>query len=144
MFSDELVRGRFFRTLVRVARTEAPEGEGAPETLFVNRPDAAPLMLSVQPLGRPELMVGGLLITIADPGERSFPDAELIAGYFGLSPAEALLCADLATGLSLREIAEKRHKSEATVRSCLKQVYLKTGYSRQGQLISGILASLLR
>jgi DNA-binding CsgD family transcriptional regulator len=46
-------------------------------------------------------------------------------------------------GLSLKEIALARHKSEATLRSTLKTIYEKTGLNRQGLLISGILSALI-
>lgn len=72
------------------------------------------------------------------------PDAGMIRDYFSLTNAEAGVCEDLIKGVSLKGIASSRHKSEATVRSNLKQVFLKTGQSRQGQLISTILSSLLR
>ncbi len=142
-FSDERVQKLFFRTVTRVAQAALPDVDGVPETLFVHRADALPLMLSIRPLGHRDLMAGGVLVTASDPSFRSFPDAGTIARYFRLSPAEAQLCEDLVTGMCLREIAQKRHKSEATMRSYLKQVFQKTGYSRQGQLISGILSSLL-
>ncbi len=143
VFQENRLQRLFFRTVTRVAQSESMAPAGAPETLFVKRLGAPPLMLSVHPLGRRELMVGGLLVRVSDPEFRRFPDAGNIARYFDLSPAEAQLCEDLVTGMCLREIAEKRHKSEATVRSYLKQVFQKTGCSRQGQLISSILSALL-
>jgi len=143
VFCDERFQQLFFRAVTRVAQAAAPGADGVPEMMFVQRSNSLPLMLSIRPLEHSALMVGGLLVTASDPSFRSFPDATKIARYYGLSPAEAQLCEDLVTGMCLREIAEKRHKSEATVRSYLKQVFQKTGYSRQGQLISGILSSLL-
>ncbi len=143
VFQENRLQRLFFRAVTRVAQSESGARAGAPETLFVKRAGAPPLMLSVHPLGRRELMIGGLLVKVSDPVFRRFPDAGNIARYFDLSPAEAQLCEDLVTGMCLREIAEKRHKSEATVRSYLKQVFQKTGCSRQGQLISSILSALL-
>lgn len=129
--------------MTRLSQADSEHAGGEQETLFLHRPDAAPLMLSIRPLGQRDLMAGGLLVTASDPAFRSFPDAATIGQYYGLSPAEAQLCEDLIMGMCLRDIAEKRHKSEATVRTYLKQVFQKTGYSRQGQLISGILSALL-
>ena len=143
VFCDEHFQQLFFRAVTRVSQAGVPGADGMPEMMFVQRSDSLPLILSIRPLGHSELMVGGLLVTASDPSFRSFPDAAKIARYFGLSPAEAQLCEDLVTGMCLRDIAEKRHKSEATVRSYLKQVFQKTGCTRQGQLISSILSSLL-
>lgn len=74
---------------------------------------------------------------------RKLPTARQIAEYFSLTPAEASLCECLVSGLSLSETAEQQKKSEATVRTYLKQVYQKTGFNRQGQLVSGILLALI-
>jgi DNA-binding CsgD family transcriptional regulator len=101
-------------------------------------------MMTLRPLRHNELLTGGVLVTITDAGARQFPDAEMIAEYFSLTRAEASVCEYLIKGLSLKEIAAQKHKSEATVRSYLKQVFIKTGQSRQGQLVSTILSSLLR
>jgi len=46
-------------------------------------------------------------------------------------------------GYSLEEVAEKQAKSKETVRSYLKQVFQKTGYKRQGELISAMLTTLM-
>jgi DNA-binding NarL/FixJ family response regulator len=74
---------------------------------------------------------------------RKIPTAERIAEYFTLTRAEASLCEGLVSGLSLKETAKHQHKSEATVRTYLKQVYQKTGFNGQGQLVSGILLALI-
>lgn len=144
VFSDENIQQQFFRAATRVSHADSEDDAvGEQETLFLHRPDAAPLMLSIRPLGHRDLLAGGLLVTVSDPAFRNFPDAATIGRYYGLSPAEAQLCEDLIIGMCLKDIAEKRHKSEATVRSYLKQVFQKTGCSRQGQLISRILSALL-
>ncbi|NLQ17815.1 helix-turn-helix transcriptional regulator [Marinomonas sp. M1K-6] len=87
---------------------------------------------------------GGILVTLYDCNKRSMPAPALIAAYFNLSPAESTLCANLILGMSLKEIAESRFKSEATIRSQLKQIFPKAGVNRQGQLICTILMALMR
>jgi DNA-binding NarL/FixJ family response regulator len=74
---------------------------------------------------------------------RKLPTAARIADYFSLTHAEAWLCESLVAGLTLKETAEHQNKSEATLRTYLKQVYQKTGFNRQGQLVSGILLALI-
>lgn len=74
---------------------------------------------------------------------RKLPTAKRISEYFALTHAEAWLCESLVAGLTLKETAQHQNKSEATLRTYLKQVYQKTGFNRQGQLVSGILLALI-
>ena len=143
-FFDDATQNAFFQTITRVGRADVSGNACDPETLVVKRPGRAPLLMTLRPLEHNDLLTGGVLVTVLDSELRNFPDAATIRDYFSLSWAEAQLCEDLITGLSLKEIALRRHKTEATMRSYLKQVFLKTGHSRQGQLISAILSSLLR
>lgn len=113
------------------------------DSLVIHRETQAPLVMVVRPIDSAQQAGGCVLVTIHDPQRRTLPAAEDIASYFGLSAAEAQLSADLASGLSLQEIAQRRHKSEATLRSYLKQIFRKTGFKRQGELVSAILAALL-
>tara|TARA_R100000365_G_C2724478_1_gene56153 strand:- start:708 stop:860 length:153 start_codon:yes stop_codon:yes gene_type:complete len=50
----------------------------------------------------------------------------------------------LVSGKDAQTISEQLGRSVATVRSQIKQVFQKTGCTRQGELISRILAALLR
>ncbi|EDM48315.1 helix-turn-helix transcriptional regulator [Marinobacter algicola] len=143
-FGDDVAQKTFFRTITRVARADLEGRTYEPETLVIPRPERAPLLMSLRPLEHSEFLTGGVLVTVIDAESRALPDEATIRQYFSLTGAEAQLCKDLITGMSLKDIAHRRHKSEATVRSYLKQVFLKTGQSRQGQLISTILSSLLR
>ncbi|RBW48861.1 helix-turn-helix transcriptional regulator [Marinobacter sp. F3R11] len=143
-FQSDVTQKAFFRTLTHASTAAIKGGASRPETLIINREAAPPLVMTIRPLEYNELLTGGVLITIVDSTSRVLPDAAVISEYFSLAPSEAQVCEDLVAGLSLKEIAEKRHKSEATVRSYLKQIFYKTGQSRQGQLISTILSALLR
>ncbi len=84
----------------------------------------------------------GWLMALVDNKQR-LPSAACIAARFELTPAEGRLCRMLVEGKSLAEVADLTSKSEATVRYQLKQVFRKTGWKRQGQLISTILLALL-
>ncbi len=143
LFSQKPQQQAFFQSSVKVVRSSMGQTPYYSDTLFLPRDNQTPLTMVIRPIENQDLSVGGALISIFDPTHRQTPSAEKIAGYFSLSHAEALLCEDLAAGLSLKESAERRHKSEATLRSYLKQVFQKTGYRRQGELISNILCALL-
>ena len=69
------------------------------------------------------------------------PDAELIAGLFDLTPAEARVARGVAEGLTLDAIGNKASISRETVRSQLKAVLAKTGVNRQADL-AALLAGL--
>lgn len=64
------------------------------------------------------------------------PTAErMLVSSFGLSPAEVEIVRNLMEGHSLREIAERSHRSEHTVRNQAKSVLAKTGAPGQADLI---------
>ena len=64
------------------------------------------------------------------------PDAQLLAGAFGLTPAEARLAAALAGGgRAMPEIASALGISRETARSQLRAVFAKTGAGRQAELV---------
>ncbi len=58
---------------------------------------------------------------------------------FGLTAAEAALAGDMVAGLRSKDIARKRNRSIATVRSQLASVMRKTGTTRQADLIRMLL-----
>lgn len=67
--------------------------------------------------------------------------AVVLQQLYGLTPAEARLTADLAAGYSTAEIAERMRITRDTLRSYLKQVFIKTGARRQAELITMVLNS---
>ncbi|MBK1873852.1 response regulator transcription factor [Marinobacter sp. 1-3A] len=143
-FQSSVVQKAFLGAVTRASGVVVGDETARPETLIIGRDKETPLVMTLRPLEHNDLLTGGVLITVINSDSRVFPSAEEIAEYFLLSPVEAEVCEDLVTGLSLKDIAAKRHKSEATIRSYLKQIFHKTGQSRQGQLISTILSALLR
>ena len=54
---------------------------------------------------------------------------------YGLTPAELMLCKDMAEMKSLRQSAEMKKVKLSTVKSQLKSVFLKTGIRSQAELI---------
>jgi DNA-binding CsgD family transcriptional regulator len=93
----------------------------------------------VRPLGEDE---SETLILICDAAAHAGPRAD-IGRFYGLTPAEGRLLDSLLRGLSLAEHARAEGTSLNTVKSQLRQIFAKTGYSRQGQLIGGLLKNPL-
>lgn len=71
--------------------------------------------------------------------------SEAIAAQFeawNLTPAEADIAGLVLKGLSLKEIAELRHTSEATIRQQAQGIYRKSGLSNRAQLSAYFLEDL--
>jgi len=116
-------------------------------TMTVQRPSGRrPFTLVVRPLleDRPEstLHDARAVLYISDLELSSQRDAQSLRGRYGLTQAEAQLASLLCEGLSLENVAERRNVSIHTVRSQLKQVFAKTGTSRQSELVGQVLADL--
>lgn len=96
---------------------------------------AAPAMLDLMPM--PQRMSGPLsracvALTIRLPDSADAPRvAHLLATDFGLTPAEAAVAQALGDGLDLRQIAQRRGASLATVRTQVKALLNKTQTHRQ-------------
>lgn len=143
VFKNNHEHQQFLQHTIESIRSSMGQQDFRSSTLFVTRDNLPSVIISITPIEDCSLPNGGALVTLYDPTIRRLPTAAMIAKYFSLSPAEALLCEDLITGLSLKQIACLRHKSEATLRTYLKTIFAKTNQSRQGQLISTILSALM-
>ena len=67
---------------------------------------------------------------------------DLLRCHFGLTPAEARLALHLVAGETLRSAAVKLGISYETARTCLKNIFNKTGTCRQAELVIVILTAL--
>lgn len=143
MFQQRDIQQAYLRSAVQVIRASMGQDEYDSDTLFLQREGRSPLIVLIRPMESTDLSQGGALVTIVEPAKRKLPAAATIGQYFSLSPAEADLCEDLVAGMSLKDISIKSGKTEATVRSYLKNVFIKTNHIRQGALISSILCALL-
>lgn len=76
------------------------------------------------------------IAVIADPRRRTLPDYALLQAMFDLTPTEARIARQLTDGCSPAGIATTSRLSINTVRSHLKQIYLKTGSTRQSSLVT--------
>lgn len=96
-----------------------------------------PAVIHVIPIRREAHDVLGLsdafvVLTPVEPTEAA--PAGLLSGLFDLSAAEARVAAGIASGLSVEAIAEQHGRSRETIRSHLKQIFQKSGVSRQAEL----------
>lgn len=76
-----------------------------------------------------------VVVFVSDPEQAPELLAVRLSRLYGLTPAEARLALQLAAGHDLKEIATGSRRSMNTVRTQLKQVFQKTGTSRQAQLV---------
>lgn len=129
----------FLTASTQIIRASMGQGIYDNDVIIFKASGTEPVVMTLAPIEG-----SGILATLYDSAKRSMPTPELIAAYFDLSPAESKLCADLVIGMSLKEIAENRSKSEATIRSQLKQIFPKAGVNRQGQLICTVLMALMQ
>lgn len=143
-FSHSELQSAFFLASTHVVRASIGKADYFSETLFLKRPGREPLIFVLRPIESSELLSGGALVSIYDPGSRLLPSAEKIAGYFDLTAAEAKVCECLVGGMDVQTIAETLGRAVGTVRFQLKQVFQKTSCTRQGELVSTILLALLR
>lgn len=130
------------RTLV--AACAGPTGGGA---LSLPRPSGRrPFEVIVAPLvGAPATGAPGrarAIVFLRDPEEQVQAAPEMLAALYRLTPAEGRLAADLLQHLTLEEIAARRQLSRETLRTQLKDLFRKTGTSRQSELMGFLAAGL--
>ncbi len=78
----------------------------------------------------------------ANPDAVSDASVRALEAVFGLTPAEAAVVRGLVDGRTLDEVAASRGVRPDTVRGQLKQVFVKTGTSRQVDLIRLVLTGI--
>ena len=103
-----------------------------------------PLILMIAPMRTPassSRIHGAALLFIFDPTDTRPLTAEALRKLFRLTQAEAELGVALCAGKTLEQTADERGVSSNTVRSQLKTIFLKTGTTRQAELVSLILSS---
>lgn len=74
-------------------------------------------------------------VFVTHVGRRQANPATWLRESYGLTAAEASVAVCLAGGLSTNEIAERRQVSRGTVRSQLKQIFVKLGVRRQAEVV---------
>ncbi|HEX8302343.1 hypothetical protein [Sphingomonas sp.] len=140
---DPLGRVRFLNPRLDAAFSEALErridaGAASRSLAVPSDDDGKAFVLHLLPLpgaSRDLFEADGLLLVVADGNNSSVPDADLLRTLFDLTPAEARLARALGTGFSLAEAAARLKVTEGTARVQLRGVFMKTGVSRQSQLV---------
>lgn len=76
-----------------------------------------------------------VLVMISAPRQDAAAIGARMRQLYGLTPAEARLVGRLALGKTLEDIARETHVRESTLRSQLKAIRIKTGTTRQADLV---------
>jgi DNA-binding CsgD family transcriptional regulator len=95
------------------------------------------LILHLLPVRRNarDIFSRSLAVLIATPvGLAGPPDMRVLSGLFDLTPGEARVARELASGASPEAVAIKLGLKLETVRTYLKSIFLKTGTRRQAEL----------
>lgn len=122
------------------AQKRMPAGTGPVCSIPVPaRDDQVPLIIHLLPVRRAagDIFSHASSLVIVTPVDRgAVPTAEVVAGLFDLSPAEARIARGIAEGHTVEAIAVTAGVSRETVRTQLKAVLAKTGMSRQSDLVA--------
>ena len=133
--------------LEAAVRAQPRRGSSAGEVMSVTRPSGRrsfPLMVGPLLAAHPDSSIDDVkaLLFIADPEGGHIGTSEVLEALYQLTHAEAELVRLIAEGRSLEEVAAERGVTMNTVRSQLKQVFSKTGTSRQGELVHLVLTGV--
>jgi len=123
----------------------AGKAGGSGGTLAISRGERLPLTALVAPFRPAREALGAPLpaaiVFLRDP-ESPSPKSLALRGLFGLTAAEAVVAAALADGKVVEGLATELGVTLNTVRTHLKNVFAKTGTTRQAQLVALILSSV--
>lgn len=118
---------------------DMPSRNPPPSTVIVHRiAGRRPVVADVLPIAgamRSLLAPAVVIVLLRDLDRRSVPPLDLLRRTFGLTPREAELAAQLARGVTLREAAAALAITELHARQRLKVVFVKTGATRQTELV---------
>lgn len=120
-------------------------GEARREAVVLRRRDGARILAFVtrmdatQTMGMFGQQSCALILLHAPQASKAPLDAFIVAECFGLTPAEAKVAVQIASGFALKEIAQRSRIALPTVRSHLQRAMEKTGTTRQAELVSALL-----
>jgi DNA-binding CsgD family transcriptional regulator len=80
------------------------------------------------------------VLFITDPSAVQLPDVARLTQLYALTPAQARVALELVRGGSYKQVAKTLGISDHTVSSHVKEIYLKTGLTRQADLVRNIMA----
>jgi DNA-binding CsgD family transcriptional regulator len=114
------------------------------EPVMIRRQHKKPVIARVYPVpeaARSPFLGARVLLILSSLAPKPLLSTNLLAGTFGLSPAEAKLAAIMASGMDLQTAAQELGVARDTARNQLKAVFAKTGAHRQSELVE-LLAKL--
>lgn len=103
-----------------------------------DRPGAAPLILHLIPIRRAARDIFSrsmAILAVTEVGKVGPPDMRVLCGLFDLTPAEARVARGIAAAQTPEAVAQSIGISVETARSHLKRIMLKTGTTRQAELV---------
>lgn len=137
---------RLRAAIEHVIEADQPWTGGVSPVVALSRRDRRPLLAAVVRADGPPADHGApaAVLYLFDPEQDLCRLIEPACKLYKLSPVETRLTCLLADGVSLAEAAERMHVREQTARSYLKQIFGKTGTSRQAELVWLMLKSSVR
>lgn len=143
IFATNLTDSMRLRTVLE--HVSAPNALTAP-MLAITRALKVPLTLLALPMAFEATEIGSVAaaIYIIDPIANVDAVIEPLCHIYQLTASEKKLACLLATGKNLAEAAEEMNVKAQTVRSVLKQIFRKTGTSRQAEFVMLMFSSIVR
>ena len=123
---------QFIELLERGAAGEAPDPRSSSLLMKVPRDNNSTLTLMVSAL--PDFSAPPLAVYMHEPHFTARISESALCALYDLTPAEARVARIMVNGASTREIADHNQTSVHTVRNQMKNVFTKTGASRQAEL----------
>jgi DNA-binding CsgD family transcriptional regulator len=137
---------RVLQSIIRISHEHSPNGQAGPgSTITISRPSERlpyPVMVKRLPVSPGNAQWGSSPVAafIRDPDQIGSIPWDAVAETFGLTPTEERLVRCLVEGSTPEETAGRQGINVSTVRWHMKQIFDKTGASRQGDLIRLILS----
>jgi DNA-binding CsgD family transcriptional regulator len=141
---DQTQRQNVERLIAEAALTSAGKGIKAGGVLTISRPNGRPLSLLISPLRAASIGYGpelpAAVVIFSDPESDATSPEEALRTIFGLTRAQARLVSALLAGQSLLQYALSAGISINTAKTQMRQVFAKTGYDRQVDLVRALTA----
>lgn len=133
------------RLIGEAARTSAGDGIKAGGMLSIARPTGAPMAILVSPFRAMSVGYGletpTAVVIFSDPDSENAVSENVLRAALELTPAEGRLVSALIAGQKLTEYAEAAGISINTAKTQMRQVFHKTGHTRQVDLIRAIVGN---
>jgi DNA-binding CsgD family transcriptional regulator len=138
--------GKFAKLVRQAALTSIGEDASSGGFIALRRPEGQlPVLITPYraPVGVDGHIHGAALVMFSDPRTQTIAPEVAIAQMLGISPAEARLVSAVVTGQTMVDYAERVGISLNTAKTQMRQIFNKTGYNRQADVIRAVLGSPL-